>query len=89
MMVNNDIRHYKEKLKFLRKKLVHYQHHAQFSDVCLELQTVPNSLEIRKTPCIRVTDNNFLENWRNILKDAELTINLNARTNREEQMYLF
>ena len=83
MMVNNDIRHYKEKLKFLHKNVIHYQHHAQFSDVCLELQTVPNSLEIRKTPCIRVTDNKFLE------KDAELTINLNVRTNREEQMYLF
>ena len=73
-MVNNDIRHDKEKLELLGKKVVHFQHHAQFLDVCLELQTVPKGLEIRKTPCIRVTKNKFLENWRNILKDAELTL---------------
>ena len=35
---------------------------------------VPKGLEIRKTPCIPVTDNKFLENWTNILKDAELTL---------------
>ena len=73
-MVNNDIRHDKEKLELLGKKVIHFQHHAQFLDVCLELQTVPKGLEIRKTPCIRVTENKFLENWRNILKDAELTL---------------
>ena len=45
-----------------------------FLDVCLELQTVTIGLEIKKTPCISVTDNKFLENWGNILKDAELTL---------------
>ena len=57
LMVNNDIRHDKEKLEFL----IHYQHNAQILDVCLELPaiTVPKGLEIRKTPCIRVTDNKF------------------------------
>ena len=73
-MRNNDIRHDKEKLDFLGKKVIHYQHHAQFLVVCLELKTVPKGLEIKKTPCIRVTDNKFLENWRNILKDAELAL---------------
>ena len=43
-------------------------------DVCLALQTVTKDLEIKKTPCISVTDNKFLENWSNILKDAELTL---------------
>ena len=72
MMVNNDIRHDKEKLECF----IHHQHHAQFLDVCLELQTVtvPKGLEIMKRSCTRVTDNKFLENWRNILKDVELTL---------------
>ena len=35
MMVNNDIRHDKEKLEFLGKKVIHYQYHAQFLNVCL------------------------------------------------------
>ena len=30
--------------------------------VCLALQTVRRDLEIKKTPCISVTDNKFLEN---------------------------
>ena len=56
-MVNNDIRHDKEKLEFF----IYHQHNAQILDVCLELPaiTVPKGLEIRKTPCIRVTDNKF------------------------------
>ena len=56
MMVNNDIRHDKQKLEFLGKKVMHYQHHAQFLDVCLELETVSKGSEIKKTPCIPVTD---------------------------------
>ena len=55
-MVNNDIRHDKQKLEFLGKKVMHYQHHAQFLDVCLELETVSKGSEIKKTPCIPVTD---------------------------------
>ena len=43
-------------------------------DVCLALQTVRRDLEIKKTPCISVTDNKFFKNWSNILKYAELTL---------------
>ena len=64
----------KKSLSFLEKKVIHYQQHAQFLDVCLELQTVPKGLEAKKTLCIRATDNKILENWRNILKDAELNL---------------
>ena len=35
--------------------------HLSFLDVCLSLQTVPKGLEIKKTPCIRVTDKTILE----------------------------
>ena len=63
----------KKSLNSLGKKssIINTMH---FLDVCLELQTVTIGLEIKKTPCISVTDNKFLENWRNILKDAELTL---------------
>ena len=50
------------------------QHHALVLDVCLSLQTVPKVLQIEKIPCIRVTDNTFLEDWESILKEAELTL---------------
>ena len=73
MMVNNGIRHDKQKLEFLGKNVIHYQHHAQFLNVCLELETV-SGLEMKRTPCIPVTDYKFFENCRNILKDAELTL---------------
>ena len=65
----------KKSLNSLGKKssIINTMH---FLDVCLELQTVTIGLEIKKTPCISVTDNKFLENWRNILKDAELTLML-------------
>ena len=73
-MENNDVRHDGKTFEFLGNKVIHYQHHAHFLNVCLSLQTIPKGLQIKKTPCICVTDNTFLEGWKSILKDAELTL---------------
>ena len=63
MVVDNDVRHDKDKLKLLGKKIIHYQHHAHFLDVCLTLKVILKELDIKETPCIRVTDNKFMEKW--------------------------
>ena len=75
----------KKSLNSLGKKssIINTMH---FLDVCLELQTVTIGLEIKKTPCISVTDNKFLENWRNILKDAELTL-MRELTEKDKCIY--
>ena len=43
-------------------------------------------IKIKKTPCIGVTDNKFLENWRNILKEVELTL---MRELTEKNKYIY
>ena len=74
MMVNNDIRHGKDKLELLGKKVIHYQHHAHFLDVFLTLKVIPKGLEIKKTKCIRVTDNKFMEKWNVTLQNTGMTL---------------
>lgn len=49
-METNDIGHDRKTSKFLKKKFIHYQHHAHSLDVCLSLKTEPKGLEIKKHP---------------------------------------
>ena len=44
---NNDTGRDKSKLEYLGKKVIHYQHHSHFLEVCLNLQTIPKGLQIK------------------------------------------
>ena len=52
-MVNNDIRHDKDSIELVVEKFI--------VDVCLTLKVIPKGLVIKKTLCIRVTDNKLME----------------------------
>ena len=70
---NNDTGCDKSKLEYLGKKVIHYQH-SHFLEVCLNLQTIPKGLQIKKTPCIRTRDNIFMKTWKNTLRNTEMTL---------------
>ena len=53
------------KIEYLGKKVIHCQHYLHFSEVCLNLQTILNGLQMKKTPCIRTTGNIFMKTWKN------------------------
>ena len=72
MEENNDTGRDNSKLEYLGKKVIHYQHHSHFLEVCLNLQTIPKGLQINKTPCIRDTDNIFMKIWKNTLRNTEM-----------------
>ena len=56
---NNDTGPDKIRLEYLGKKVIHYQHHLHFLEVCLNLQMIPKGLQAKKTPYISITDNIF------------------------------
>ena len=69
-----DIRHDIKTFAFLGEKVIQYQHQALFLYVCQSLQTVLKVLQTNEMRWIGVTDNIFLEGWKSILKEAELTL---------------
>ena len=71
---NNDTGRDKSKLEYLGKKVIHYQHHSHFLEVCLNLQTIPKGLQIKNAPCMRTTDNIFMKTWKNTLKNTEMAL---------------
>ena len=50
---NDDMECDGNKLEHLVKKLIPYQHHPHFSEVCLNSQTIPEELQKMKILCIR------------------------------------
>ena len=72
---NNDTGHAKSNLEYLGKKVINYEHHSHFLEVCLNLQTIPKGLQmIKKTPCIRNTDNIFRKTWKKTLRNTKMAL---------------
>ena len=72
---NNDTGHAKSNLEYLGKKVINYEHHSHFLEVCLSLQTIPKGLQmIKKTPCIRNTDNIIMKTWKKTLRNTKMAL---------------
>ena len=60
-----------EQLSKLGNKVIHYSHHARFTNVCIELKIIPKGLKIVKKPSIRLWRESFLDKWRDKLNETE------------------
>ena len=55
-------------------KLTYYQHHEKFSNVCIDLQVIPYGLRIKKLPSIGLSRQSFIDDWKIILHQSELSL---------------
>ena len=61
-------------LIFIAKKLYLCFHYIAFLESCYVYNIAPRGLQIKKTPCTKISSTGFIESWKSILRKSELEL---------------
>ena len=61
-------------LIFIAKKLYSCFYYIAFLESCYVYNIVPRGLQIKKTPCTKISSTGFTESWKSILRKSELEL---------------